>query len=102
MVMGRYLSDEFRARRPDVVAKVAARFVERPVEGYLGCWDAIKELEFTADLPRIHARTLVIGGEHDAGTPPAMQEAIAKRIPGARLAVIAGAAHLAAVENPAE
>ena len=31
-----------------------------------------------------------------------MQEAIANRITGARLAVIAGAAHLAAVENPTE
>jgi 3-oxoadipate enol-lactonase len=102
MVMGRYFSDEFRQRHPDVVAKVARRFLETPVEGYLGCCDAIKELDFTADLPRIHARTLVIGGEHDAGTPPAMQKAIVNRIPGARLAVIAGAAHLAAVENPAE
>ncbi len=31
-----------------------------------------------------------------------MQEEIANRIPGAQLAVIAGAAHLAAVENPAQ
>jgi 3-oxoadipate enol-lactonase len=102
MVMGRYFSDDFRERHPEVVAKTARRFLATPVEGYLGCCDAIRELDFTADLPRIHARTLVIGGEHDAGTPPAMQEAIANRIPGARLAVIAGAAHLSAVENPAE
>lgn len=102
MVMSRYFSDEFRERHPGVVAKVARRFLETPVEGYLGCCDAIKELDFTADLPRIHARTLVIGGEHDAGTPPAMQEAIANRIAGAKFAVIAGAAHLSAVENPAE
>jgi 3-oxoadipate enol-lactonase len=102
MVMGRYFSDEFRQHHPDVVAKVARRFLETPVEGYLGCCDAIRELDFTAALARIHARTVVIAGERDAGTPPAMQEAIANRIPGARLAVIAGAAHLAAVENPAE
>jgi len=102
MVMGRYFSDEFREHHPEMVAKVARRFLETPVEGYLGCCDAIKELDFTPDLTRIHARTLVIAGERDAGTPPAMHEAIANRIAGARLAVIAGAAHLAAVENPAE
>ena len=102
MVMSRYFSDEFRESHPDVVAKVARRFLETPVEGYLGCCDAIKELDFSADLPRIHARTLVIAGECDAGTPPAMQEAIARRIAGARLAVIPGAAHLAAVESPLE
>ncbi len=101
MVMGRYFSDEFRARRPDVVAQVSARFLETPAQGYLGCCDALKELDYAADLPRIRARTLVIAGEKDAGTPPSMSEAIASRIPGARLSVIAGAAHLSAVEKPA-
>jgi 3-oxoadipate enol-lactonase len=101
-VMSRYFSDDFRGRHPEVVAQVAQRFLETPAEGYLGCCDAIKELDFTADLPRIHARTLVIAGEHDAGTPPAMSQAIADRIPGARMAVIAGAAHLSAVEKPVE
>jgi 3-oxoadipate enol-lactonase len=102
LVMSRYFSDDFRARKPEVVAEVARRFLETPALGYLGCCDAIKELDYSADLPRIHARTLVIAGEKDAGTPPAMSEAIASRIPGARLAIIPGAAHLSAVEKPAE
>ncbi|MGE5616819.1 MAG: 3-oxoadipate enol-lactonase [Bacillota bacterium] len=101
MVMGRYFSDDFREQHADVVGKVARRFVETPVEGYLGCCDAIADLDYGAELARIHARTLVIAGEHDIGTPPAMSQAIADRIPGAQLAVI-GAAHLSAVEKPAE
>jgi 3-oxoadipate enol-lactonase len=44
----------------------------------------------------------VIAGEKDAGTPVAMSEVIAKGIAGARLAVIAGAAHLSALEKPTE
>jgi len=102
MVMGRYFSDEFRERHSDVVAEVVRRFLATPVEGYLGCCDAIKELDYSRDIGRIHARTLVIAGEKDAGTPPAMSEAIASRIPGARMAIIPGAAHLAAVEKPVE
>src|SRR5258706_2491774 len=102
MVMSRYFSDDFRARSPQVVAEVAKRFLETSAQGYLGCCDAIKELDYAADLPRIRARTLVIAGEKDAGTPPAMSEAIASRIPGARLAIIPGAAHLSAVERPIE
>ncbi len=102
LAMTRYFSDEFRARHSDVVAPVRKRFLETPAEGYIGCCDAIRDLDFTADLGRIHARTLVIAGEMDAGTPVAMSEAIANRIPGARLAVIPGAAHLSAVEKPAE
>ena len=102
MVMSRYFSDDFCERHADVVERVAQRFLETPPQGYLGCCDAIKELDYDADLPRIRARTLVVAGEKDAGTPPSMSEAIASRIPGARLAVIAGAAHLSAVEKPVE
>src|SRR5688572_25432018 len=102
MVMGRYFSDDFRASHPEVVAAASRRFLETPVEGYIGCCDAISELDFSADLGRIHNRTLVIAGALDAGTPPAMSQAIAERIPGARVSVIAGAAHLSAAESPEE
>jgi 3-oxoadipate enol-lactonase len=100
MVATRYFSEDFRARQPKEVDDVMARFLLTPAEGYLGCCDAIAELDFSGDLPRIRARTLVIAGEADAGTPPAMAQAIAAKLPGARMAVIPGAAHLAAVEKP--
>jgi 3-oxoadipate enol-lactonase len=102
MVAGRYFSDEFRAAQAGTVDGVMARFAHTPQEGYLGCCDAIAALDYSADLGRIRAPTLVIAGGADAGTPPAMSEAIARGIPGARLAVIPGAAHLSAVEKPAE
>lgn len=102
MVMQRYFSGDFRANRPEVVAAASRRFLETPVEGYLGCCDAIAELDFTADLSRIHHRTLVIAGGADAGTPPAMSQVIADRIPGARLSVLPGAAHLSSAEKPEE
>lgn len=101
MVASRYFSDAFRAAHPDVVKVVMDRFVRTPRDGYLGCCDAISELDYEKDLGRIKAPTLVIAGELDAGTPPAMSEAIARGIPGAKLTVIPGAAHLAAIEAPA-
>ncbi len=102
MVMGRYFSDGFRSAHPEVVAVASKRFLETPVEGYLGCCDAIAELDFSRELGRIHNRTLVIAGALDAGTPPAMSQAIADRIPGARMAIVPGAAHLSAAEKPEE
>jgi 3-oxoadipate enol-lactonase len=102
MVLSRYFSDDFREQHAAEVAEVGRRFLATPVTGYLGCCDAIADLDFTKDLSRIHARTFVIAGEKDVGTPPAMSEAIAARIPGARLGVIPGAAHLSAVEKPSE
>ncbi|HUL95244.1 MAG TPA: 3-oxoadipate enol-lactonase [Usitatibacter sp.] len=98
VVMGRYFSDAFREREPGIVERIRQRVLTTPPQGYIGCCAAIRDLDFTRDLVRIHARTLVIAGEKDAGTPPAMSEEIVRHIPGARLVVIAGAAHLSAVE----
>jgi 3-oxoadipate enol-lactonase len=102
MVAQRYFSEPFRREHADVVKQVMDRFMETPVQGYLGCCDAIRELDFSTHLGAIRAPTLVIAGSDDAGTPVAMSEAIVKGISGARLAVIPGAAHLSAVEKPRE
>ena len=102
MVTARYFSEEARRSQPALVEAVMARFLQTAKQGYLGCCDAIAALDFSGDLARIKAPTLVIAGGADAGTPTAMSEAIARGIPGAKLAVIPGAAHLSAVEKPAE
>jgi 3-oxoadipate enol-lactonase len=102
MVEVRYFSEDYRADNAAQVNAVMERFLETPAEGYLGCCDAIADLDFSAALGRIRAPTLVIAGEADAGTPPAMSQAIAAAIPGARMAVIPGAAHLSAAEKPGE
>jgi pimeloyl-ACP methyl ester carboxylesterase len=46
--------------------------------------------------------TLVLVGEADALTPPDQARAMAQAIPGAALAVIAGAGHLPPMEQPNE
>ena len=101
MVATRYFSPQFLRAHPDVVERVMSRFLETPADGYLGCCEAIREMEYLESLTRIHAPTLVIAGEFDQGTPLAMAKAMADRIPGARLEVIPGASHLSAVEMPA-
>jgi 3-oxoadipate enol-lactonase len=53
-------------------------------------------------LAEITAPTLVVIGDQDRVTPPALSEDIAARIPGARLARIAGAGHISNIERPEE
>jgi 3-oxoadipate enol-lactonase len=101
LAMTRYFSDEFRGRHPEIVERVGKQFLATNPQGYIGCCDAIRALDYSSALPQVTAPTLVIAGGKDAGTPVAMSEAIARAIPGAKLAVIAGAAHLSAVEDPA-
>jgi len=102
LAMQRYFTDDFRASSSDIVDRIGSGFLATDPEGYIACCNAIRDLDFSGDLHRIKAPTLVIAGEKDVGTPVAMSKAIADAIPGATLAVIPGAAHLSAVENPEE
>ena len=71
-----------------------------PAEGYAACCGVIETMDLEPDLPRITAATLVVAGLADGATPPAHARRIADAVPGARLALIAGAAHLANVARP--
>ncbi|MSO44064.1 MAG: alpha/beta fold hydrolase [Thermoleophilia bacterium] len=58
--------------------------------------------DYTSALAAIGTPTLVIVGEHDVVTPPAIAVAMAVAIPGASLAIVGGAGHMTALEEPTE
>ena len=80
------------------------RFLEMqlamPAEDYARGLEAIGVFDFRDDLAQIAAPTLVIAGAEDPATTLVDARFLAERIPGARLAVIPRAAHLANVERP--
>jgi 3-oxoadipate enol-lactonase len=71
-----------------------------PPEGYIACCNALTTFDGRSDLLAISAPTLVVVGAQDPATPPEQAEQIAAGVPGARLVVIADAAHLVNVEQP--
>lgn len=54
------------------------------------------------DLPRIGCPTLVLCGRQDQLTPLAVNEEMARLIPGARFVVVDDCGHLSTLERPAE
>jgi len=56
--------------------------------------------DFSEQLGKIKAPTLVMCGSEDTATPPDRSRAMASRIAGAELVMIDGAGHLSAVEQP--
>lgn len=100
--MQRWFTPEFRADANGGSARVAAlRAVleaTAPVP-YANACAAVAHIDLDAGNARITCPTLVIAGSRDEATPPAMSEAIARRIPGAQLRSL-DAAHLSAVEQP--
>jgi len=95
----RWFTAPYRAAHPDVVSRIGGIIRATPVAGYVGCCHAIAGLDFIDRLAAIRVPTRVLVGEQDAGTPPAMARELAAAIPGARLEIIPGAAHLSNIEQ---
>ncbi len=99
-VVSRWFTPAYAATEPAVVARFLAGLERTDPDGYAGCCEAIADMDLRGGLPAITAPTLVISGADDPATPPECGGVIASRIPGARLEVIPGAAHLAAISAP--
>ena len=95
----RWFTKGFRERAPEAVAWMAKMFAGTPLEGYIACGEAVRDMDHRELLPRISAPTLVIAGKHDPATPLEAGEYIRSRVPGATLTVL-DAAHISNVEQP--
>jgi 3-oxoadipate enol-lactonase len=99
--LARWFTEPFRKSNPAPVAAIGKLIASTPVAGYVGCCHAIPKINLTARLKEIKAPMLVLCGDKDPGTPPAMAEEIHRNAPGSRLVMIPNAAHLSNLENPA-
>jgi len=76
-------------------------FAATDPEGYASCCDALAAFDTRGWLEQITSPTLVIAGEQDPATPVEAARVLEAGIPEAELVVVADAAHLANVEQPA-
>jgi 3-oxoadipate enol-lactonase len=81
------------------MAHMTEMFVSTPIEGYVGCCEAIREMVHRDLLGRITAPTLIIAGRHDPATTLEAAEYLHWNIPGSTLAVL-DAAHISNLERP--
>ena len=102
MVVDRYLHADFRAAEPAATQAIRSAILRNDPAGYAASCAAVSGVAWQDRLSQITCPTLVISGARDAGAPPAMGQAIAERIPGARMEIIENASHLSVLETPAE
>ena len=82
-------------------AFLRTRFLAGSAAGLQGMGDALRaEPDRTEELTAVGLPILVLYGEHDDAWPPAVQAAMADRL-GAPTAVVAGAIHSPAAQQPA-
>ena len=75
---------------------------KRQVQGYVGTSHAIRDTDYTQQVPTIDVPTLCIVGSEDGSTPPELVSELSSLIPGALFEMIDGAGHLPCIEKPEE
>ncbi|PKP67117.1 MAG: 3-oxoadipate enol-lactonase [Alphaproteobacteria bacterium HGW-Alphaproteobacteria-8] len=100
-ILERWFSARFREHRQDELSLWRAMLTRTPVAGYAGCSAAIRDADLSESTAKLRLPVLAVVGAEDGATPPALVEATARTIPGARFSVIDGAGHLPCIEQPA-
>lgn len=98
-VLQRWFTERFFRERAAELAGYRNMLVRTPAAGYAGACAAIQEADLEPAARSIVAPTLVVVGEADPSTPPAMARELQAAITGARLETIAEAAHIPCVEQ---
>jgi 3-oxoadipate enol-lactonase len=95
----RWFSLPYLSQNSPGVELIRNHFLSTPVTGYIGCSEAIRNLNYLERLSEIKIPTLIMVGEDDPGTPVAASKAMHEQISGSRLVVIPSAAHLSNIEQ---
>ncbi len=86
----------------DAARRIATEVMSRvPEATYRSALRAIAGFDRREALARITVPTLLLAAEHDQTAPPDVMRRMADRIPGSEYLCLAGAGHIANVEQPA-
>lgn len=99
-VMQRFFSAKTLTSPNSTVHSIRTTLLATDPVGYAGCCAAIRDMDHTGILARIHCPVLVIAGDVDVSTPwNGHGSVLTSGIPGAR-AMMLPAAHLSNIERP--
>lgn len=87
---------------PEIIQLVRDMIVRTPVSGIVGALTSMRDRPDSTPLlsTLVGVPTLVMVGDEDVITPPAISQAMTGAIPDARLVEVPGAGHLPCVEQP--
>jgi 3-oxoadipate enol-lactonase len=96
----RWLSDEFQAAHPEIVAEAVRVFLANDLAAYAETCRMLGHCDERQTLAKIAVPTRILVGADDYATPVAMAERLRDGIRGATLEVIPGVRHSTPVECP--
>jgi 3-oxoadipate enol-lactonase len=95
----RWFSPDFLASDPEELERVSQIFLDTDSTAHAAASRALGSYDDSGVLDRIQAPTLVLVGEEDYATPPAMAEALHAGIAASELHVLPATRHLSLIQN---
>jgi 3-oxoadipate enol-lactonase len=96
-VLERWFTSDFRTKSPSAIEGTRQMLLRSPVEGYVGCCAAVRDMDARESIVNIRVPTLIISGTHDPVTPPQDGQYMLGKIGGALYKELP-AAHLSNIE----
>jgi 3-oxoadipate enol-lactonase len=100
VAMRRLFAPEFQASHPELMRDRREAFLKTDHEVFRAACAQLAELDLRGELAKVQVPVLVVVGEHDEATPPAMSHELAALLPDARLKIIPGCAHVPQLQSP--
>lgn len=97
----RWFTRRFKCEHPEVVTHIEQRLASNLAASFLAAYRVFADSDqaLAHNLADIHLPTLVLTGEHDIGSTPAMSQALAASIPHAYAVIVPNAKHLVPLER---
>ena len=92
----------FPEKEPAKIAAVREMILATPLEGYIGCASAVRDMAQTTMLLKIKAPTQIMVGREDPACTVDQSTVLLRMIPHAQMHIIDDAAHLSNIEKPEE
>ncbi len=98
--LSRWLTEDFQARNPELIAELRRRNAQNDPDCYASAYRVLAETDFGGLIDQIRLPTLIATGEHDQGSNPRMSRYMHERIAGSRLHILPGLRHSLLNEAP--
>lgn len=100
VAMRRLFAPEYQALHPELISQRKERFLAVDRGTFHNACEALATLDLRDRLASVRLPVLVLVGEMDEATPPAMSKELAAGLPDAKLVVLPGCAHVPQLQAP--
>ena len=101
VAMRRLFAPEFQEANPDLMRERRNAFLRTDPAVLVAACRALATLDVRTEVGDVRIPVLVLVGEQDEATPPAMSRELAALLPDARLTVLDSCAHVPQLQDPA-